>query len=398
MRARHVYKAMDILDNFLNIYPSDGGCDEGPAYWNHAAGRAFLCLDQLYMASNGSIDIYDNELIRNMGDYIWKAYIHNSWFVNFADAPAMMRPDPSLVYRYGKRVESSQMKALGAMFFIPGSGIKISSTGLMLKTLPELFSESELEAYTEEFEVKPFIVLPDLEFMAAREYENTSEGLYFAMKGGFNNESHNHNDAGNFIVYLNGQPLLVDAGVGEYTAKTFSPERYDIWTMQSTYHNLPDINGYMHKFGSRYRATDFSTEQNKNTLSCSVELQKAYPQEAGIKKYLRRISLDKRKSRIQCEENFQFNGPQNEIIFHYLLPEKPELQEKSIIIKTKGSESRDARLTYPVGAEVLVDEIDIDDIRLERSWGKKLYRLNIRYQINAPDVNYRFSIETLDHK
>ncbi len=75
--------------------------------------------------------------------------------------------------------------------------------------------------------------LPDLQMMAARERPGTSEGLYVAAWGGHNGQSHNHNDVGNVIVYRDGRPLLVDAGVGEYTAKTFSPQRYEIWTMQS---------------------------------------------------------------------------------------------------------------------------------------------------------------------
>ena len=55
------------------------------------------------------------------------------------------------------------------------------------------------------------------------------------MKGGHNDESHNHNDVGSFVVYHNGKPILVDPGVGEYTSKTFSKERYTIWTMHSDY-------------------------------------------------------------------------------------------------------------------------------------------------------------------
>ncbi len=33
----------------------------------------------------------------------------------------------------------------------------------------------------------------------------------------FNNESHNHNDAGTFSLYLNTIPVLIDAGVGRGT-------------------------------------------------------------------------------------------------------------------------------------------------------------------------------------
>lgn len=68
-------------------------------------------------------------------------------------------------------------------------------------------------------------------------------GLFFAAKGGYNNESHNHNDAGTFSLYLHTTPVFIDAGVGTYTRQTFSSERYTIWTMQSNYHNLPMING-----------------------------------------------------------------------------------------------------------------------------------------------------------
>ena len=69
--------------------------------------------------------------------------------------------------------------------------------------------------------------------MAAREKPGSSEGLYVAAEGGHNAQSHNHNDVGNVIVFADGRPVLVDAGVEEYTSKTFSSRRYEIWTMQS---------------------------------------------------------------------------------------------------------------------------------------------------------------------
>ena len=74
-------------------------------------------------------------------------------------------------------------------------------------------------------------------------------GFFVATKGGYNNESHNHNDVGSFSLYLNTMPVFIDAGVGTYTRRTFSSERYSIWTMQSNYHNLPLINGVAQRFG-----------------------------------------------------------------------------------------------------------------------------------------------------
>ncbi len=71
----------------------------------------------------------------------------------------------------------------------------------------------------------------------------SSLGWYLAAKGRYNAESHNHNDVGSFIVAVGGQPLLIDVGVETYTKNTFSAARYDIWTMQSEYHNLPVVDG-----------------------------------------------------------------------------------------------------------------------------------------------------------
>jgi hypothetical protein len=46
-------------------------------------------------------------------------------------------------------------------------------------------------------------------------------------------EIHNHNDVGNFILYVDGMPAIIDIGAVTYTALTFSKDRYKIWNMQS---------------------------------------------------------------------------------------------------------------------------------------------------------------------
>ena len=104
---------------------------------------------------------------------------------------------------------------------------------------------------------------PETEFC----YLTNKSGWFLATKGGFNNESHNHNDVGTFSLYVNTIPVLIDAGVGTYTRQTFSSERYTIWTMQSNYHNLPMINGVPQSFGQNYKATDVVCQPKKRFLS-----------------------------------------------------------------------------------------------------------------------------------
>jgi len=58
--------------------------------------------------------------------------------------------------------------------------------------------------------------------MMARAQEGSVQGLYLAAQAGNNGKSHNHNDVGNFIVYSEGMPAIIDVGVETYTAKTFT--------------------------------------------------------------------------------------------------------------------------------------------------------------------------------
>src|SRR5437868_13875778 len=117
--------------------------------------------------------------------------------------------------------------------------------------------------------------------MAARSVPNSAQGLYVAAWGGHNAQSHNHNDVGNFIVYGDGTPVLIDVGVETYSAKTFSAQRYEIWPMQSAYHNLPTINGIMQGAGREDKVKDVSFGESAKRVSFSADIAYAYPTEGA---------------------------------------------------------------------------------------------------------------------
>ena len=66
-----------------------------------------------------------------------------------------------------------------------------------------------------------------------------------------------------------------------YTRKTFSAQRYEIWTMQSAYHNLPTINGVMQKDGREFAARDVRYRADERIAELSMDIAAAYPKEAG---------------------------------------------------------------------------------------------------------------------
>jgi hypothetical protein len=126
---------------------------------------------------------------------------------------------------------------------------------------------------------------PQFGLMTAREKAGSTDGMYVAVVAANNGRSHSHNDTGNFVVYLDGQPVAIDVGVEQYTAKTFGRDRYSIWTMQSAYHNLPTVGAVMQQNGVEYEATDRKYETNDQHATVSFDIAKAYPKEAGIKRW-----------------------------------------------------------------------------------------------------------------
>jgi hypothetical protein len=63
--------------------------------------------------------------------------------------------------------------------------------------------------------------------LICRPAANSSSQMAVALKGGHNNEHHNHNDVGSFVVVSGDRPLLLDPGGEVYTARTFSSRRYE---------------------------------------------------------------------------------------------------------------------------------------------------------------------------
>jgi hypothetical protein len=332
-RLKIVHKIMDSIDIFMEPYPSDGGCDEGPSYWGRAGASLFDCLELLHSVSNGKINIYHLPLIQQIGKYIYRTYIGDPYFINFADASAKMRIEPATVYRYGKAIGDNTMQQFAAFTAkVTGFGSTAipGSFGCLNRQLPALFLVKEMLTMEPREPLIRDVWLPNIQLMAARSNSGSKEDFYLAAKGGHNDESHNHNDVGNFIIYFNGHPVFIDAGAQTYTAKTFSSKRYDLWNNQSAYHNLPSINGIMQKDGRLFEAKDITYRSDSKLAVLQLDISKPQLEKMG------RIKL--------------VNTLDNKFSDFYLIYDGKKFETK-------------------------VETVKINDSRMHRSWGDKLFRI-----------------------
>ena len=386
-RVAAVYKIMRSLDNFINIYPDDGASDEGPGYWDRAAASLFDNLELLRGATSDKVDIYGSPLVRSMGQYIYRVYIKDQYFIPMGDASAKITPDAELVYQYGKRIGDPVMQGFGALLaqrrgpYRPGS----SSPG---RILPALLIGREIATATAAEPLPGSVWLPDLQLMAARSTPNSGAGLYVAAWGGHNGQSHNHNDVGNVIVYGDGKPVLIDVGVETYSAKTFSAQRYEIWTMQSAYHNLPTINGVMQGAGREFQAKDVSFNETANRVTFSADIAAAYPAEAGVRRWQRRVTLDRKTPAVELEDSYELT--------QWREPARLSLMTPLRVDTSRPGEVRLGGryvLTYDAGkVNAAVEEIRVSDERLRSVWGDGLERLVLTPRGTALRGAYRVTL------
>lgn len=380
--ATDVYKSMTSVDMFINYIKPDGACEEGPSYWGHAAGKLYDYLTILNLGTGGKVTLFNNPLIKNMGEYMSNTYIQNDWVVNFADASAKFSADAALIYRYGKAVNSDSMVGLSSELVRNGKNA-ISFGVDMFRALESLSNFNELKASKAVFTKASFIEYPETQF-----YYMHNKQLFFAAKGGHNNESHNHNDVGTFSLYYNNTPFIIDAGVGTYTRQTFGPERYSIWTMRSLYHNLPEINGFEQKNGANYMAKDVKFNGARKTLS--LDMAGAYPENAGIASWVRAYKLNNKD--LVIKDTFKLTDSKQANKVNFMLWGEVSLENDYALIRI---ENKTLKLKFDSRQlEASLEEVKLTDVRLTKVWGEVVYRLTLQAKsvVAAGEYQYKISI------
>ena len=377
-----VWRTMQSVDKFINFVKSDGACEEGTSYWGHAAGKMYDYLQILSDGTNGKVSLFNNPMIRRMGEYISRSYVGDGWVVNFADASAKGGGDAPLIYRYGRAVGSEEMMQFAA-YLLKGKRPTIPLGNDAFRTLQCVLLNKELEETKPAHNVPACTWYPETEFC----YLTNNSGWFLATKGGFNNESHNHNDAGTFSLYINNTPMLIDAGVGTYTRQTFSSERYSIWTMQSNYHNLPMINGVPQRFGQEYKATNVVCKEKQRYFSADIST--AYPEEAAVNSWTRAYKLENKRLVITDKFSLKETKAANQV--NFLVWGDIDISKAGKVSITVGDEH--ATLEYPTNFKATLETIELPDTRLSNVWGKQIYRIVLTDSQKKLEGSYKFIIK-----
>lgn len=390
--TKYLESAAISLDFFLDEYGDDGCCNEGAQYYSHAGlclfGALYLMSDAL--KESGFDEIFKEPLIKNIASYIVRMNVTDNIYVNFADCAAVCPRRTSREFLFGKLCGDEVLASFAAADFRKADEDEKILTGEinLFYHLIQAFCYEEMMGYPESESLCDDVFFESTGLMVSRD-----ETFILAAKAGNNADSHNHNDVGSFTVYKNKKPLIIDLGVGTYTRETFSDRRYEIWTMQSQFHNVPlfikdknmdyssignsaendyhDSGIIMQKDGNQYAAADVKCSLDGD---CTLSMDIAGAYEGDEVRSYRRNIVHKKGSGIEVLDEYDGSATALLTLMTYERPVVESSASGESVIAIGGL----GRVSVTGGDVAEIQTYPITDERLGISWKHEVYRVLIK--------------------
>jgi hypothetical protein len=179
-------------------------------------------------------------------------------------------------------------------------------------------------------------------------------------------------------MYYDGKPCLIDLGREEYNAKTFSSERYEIWTMQSGFHNLPVINGTEQKEGKNFKARNSSFTANSKTVTFSTDIAGAYTAEAMVRSWVRTYTLNRGRSFVMSDK-FELSGLNKSTTSSNIITYCKVSEIKQGLLKFTGDGFVLAMRYNPKAVTPKIEFIEVTDRALKSYWPDGITRVRLEF-------------------
>ena len=399
-------KTTRSVDCYFDQLTDDGCCDEG-LYWGQAIPRFIQMLELLETASGGRCTIRPNKKLEAISNYPSRTFIGTdksgiNWVVNFGDAPPRMGGNPYLNWSVARYVGSQEMLDYTIYrLFDPKTGryavpFPRSDEGAraieFLYCYPELVRKTnELNALidtgTSSDEIQKSLrkACPDYTF-----YEDvlqmtacTDEGWRIGSRFGAPGIQHGHNDVGEVILFVDNNPILVDVGVATYTADTFGPNRFKIWSMRSDWHSCPSPNSVLQHEGMEYGSKDCSCTQQDGIIRFSSDMANCYDRAAMCDRFKREIELNGNPgNNLVIRDTYSVTQRIAPDIEYFITPGNvKKLSETSLLIQSAETE---IILEWSNNLKATIEEAEMPEESLRKYWKNGLRRIALSSEASAP--------------
>lgn len=375
-----IAKVMDVvfetLEKYYTVIDDDCGNLEGSTYWTASAGRLFNCLDILYAVSGGKVNAFSDKKIKRMPRNMFDLHLVDDYVFNYGDSDAKNNGYYPILYRFAKRIGDEDMKnfALCQMRkYKLSKQMQVDWCVDFREVLNTIFIFDEMSKATAGPFEKKDAYYEQSKYLIAR--SNGDSKFILAAKAGILGSQHSHHDVGNFILFKDNNPVFIDIGAETYCQKTFSEERWTIPCMQSSWHNLPDVNGLRQELGAGDPTVN-KMVMNDDVVEFETELAKVFVPESKLQGYIRNVKLDKKTDTFYLLEDITFEkGSKNNVVFHYLSATKPQVKGSELYF----GDFAVVKITADKDYKLYVEDVKFEDKRLIKVWGESVYRTCIEF-------------------
>lgn len=375
MLAPIIARLMDTMECFLSGYEADGACTEGLGYWNYGFGFFTAFASLLKQRTGGKIDLFNSEKVWQIALFQQKCFLSENKIISFSDGSV------ETTYRKGL---THYLKSLYEEVEIPdekyAAGFHADHCYRWSHSIRDLVWSNS--SYPSGRFGEATYYLEDSQWFIARKVLG-DHTVCFVAKGGHNNEPHNHNDVGNFLLHADGETLLADTGAGEYTKQYFGPERYTFFCNSSEGHSVPVIEGRYQSVGAEYRAKILEVKTSKECDRLSMDIAKAYDSK-NLKSLVRSFTFDKTgDTLLRITDSFNFESAPSSVTERFISFHKPEVGEKG---KVRLSGKR-------AGVDILFDEallecrIGQEVFMNHRAAPVDIYTIDLIFRQTAPSIS-----------
>ena len=270
-RALFVAAAEGYSKNFLEGFTDDGYCSEGLGYWNYGFGYYIMLSEAIYQATDGKVDLLQDAKVKQAATFGSRIEIINGVYPAFADCSIRAEPGSRLMYFISRRLGLG-LRNWEQIDPVSAGGSLYES---MMYSFPNSASRSQpAQNASEGPGIRSWF--ENAGILICRPARSSASSLAVGLKGGHNDEHHNHNDVGSFVVVLGDRPLLLDPGGEVYTARTFSSRRYESKVLNSFGHPVPLVAGKLQQTGRQALGRVVREDFTEDTDTLVLDISSAY--------------------------------------------------------------------------------------------------------------------------
>ncbi|SHN00017.1 heparinase II/III domain-containing protein [Gracilibacillus kekensis] len=315
------------IEYYLKGFEDDGACQEGYGYWQYGFGYFIYFADLLRKYQN--INLLDNPKVKRIAMFQQNSFLALNYVMNFADAEPKAKPMIGFTHYLHQQFPNVHVPPNHLI----ASDI-VDPCGRWAPAIRELWWYDPTIHGDEWPEISQLF---DHTSIFLSRWKEKGENYAFALKSGHNNEPHNHNDIGQFILYGMGQVFLRDLGSGQYNKAYFSDERYQFLCNSAEGHSVPVVNGYQ-PAGQEYKGVFTKVEQHASLDDIEVDMRKAY-QDQTLEKFTRTFTCNKENRSLVLKDAFQFSQKPEMLIESFIAADLPyRFKEDSIVLSGDNGE------------------------------------------------------------